>query len=210
MVYFEAMTVADSITDVGARRVRMTEAEFLALDEKRVEWVEGEVVCMSPVSISHSMTVIWLVRLMARLTDRGMSGVVLSEVAVRTGLNTDRVPDVCFISAKNARRMKATYIDGPPDLVVEVVSAESRARDYRVKYAEYLSAGVQEYWIVDPLYQAVDAHRLVEEVGAGKYVPIIPVAVDGAGEGGEIRSEVLPGFVLRPEWLKQTPLPVGE
>jgi len=205
------MTVADSITDVGARRVRMTEAEFLALDEKRVEWVEGEVVCMSPVSLSHALVMSWIVERMNRLIRLGRGGIVFPDsVSVRLGAGLIRVPDVSYVGVKRARILRDTYIDGPPDLVVEVVSAESRARDYRVKYAEYLSAGVQEYWIVDPLYQAVDAHRLVEEVGAGKYVPIIPVAVDGAGEGGEIRSEVLPGFVLRPEWLKQTPLPVGE
>jgi len=84
----------------------------------------------------------------------------------------------------------------PPDLIVEIVSAESRDRDYRDKYLDYQSAGVTEYIIIDPAYQTIDLHRLE----GGKYVPVVP-------ENGALSSSVLPGFVLRAEWLKQSPLP---
>jgi len=39
---------------------------------------------------------------------------------------------------------------GPPDLVVEVLSASTRAADLGEKRAEYAAIGVAEYWCVDP------------------------------------------------------------
>jgi Uma2 family endonuclease len=189
----------------------MTEAEFLALEDKRVEWVNGEVIFMSPVSLSHALVMSWIVERINRIIRPLGKGVVFPDsVAVRLGYQLIRVPDVAYVSLERARILKDTYIDGPPDLIVEVVSAESRSRDYREKYHEYLAAGVQEYWIVDPLYHAVDAYRLTGTPGQRTYQPIVPVKPDSQSEIVELRSEVLPGFVLRPEWLKQTPLPISD
>jgi Uma2 family endonuclease len=64
-----------------------------------------------------------------------------------------RAPDVCFLSSANLHRLKKNHIDGPADLVVEIVSLESIERDYVTKFAEYAQGGLGEYWIADPLQQ---------------------------------------------------------
>lgn len=54
-------------------------------------------------------------------------------------------PDLCFVS--NARRgiIQENYIDGPPDLIIEVVSEGNRTHDTVVKFAHYEKYGVNEY-----------------------------------------------------------------
>src|SRR5205814_7560877 len=91
-------------------------------------------------------------------------------------------------------RIKQNHLEGPPDLVMEVVSPESQNRDRRHKFTEYESAGVGEYWIVDPLAQQVDAFgRVADRLEA------IPRAVD------QIKSAIVPGWYLRPSWLWREP-----
>lgn len=46
-------------------------------------------------------------------------------------------------------------MDGTPDLIVEVTSPESLARDRGEKYVEYEAAGVREYWLIDPDRQQI-------------------------------------------------------
>ena len=79
------------------------------------------------------------------------------------------------------------------DVIVDGLKSTVRERDSRDAIAQRRGRAVRDQ----------DTEPLRREA-------LAKVAVDGAGEGGEIRSEVLPGFVLRPEWLKQTPPPVGE
>jgi Uma2 family endonuclease len=50
----------------------------------------------------------------------------------------------------------------PPLLVIEVVSPDEPARDYRHKRSEYAVRGIPEYWIVDPIQQKVAILTLVE------------------------------------------------
>jgi Uma2 family endonuclease len=54
---------------------------------------------------------------------------------------------------------------GAPDLVIEVLSPSTTHRDIRHKYRKYESAGVSEYWIVDPIDKTIDVYLLVN----GKY-----------------------------------------
>jgi len=57
-------------------------------------------------------------------------------------------PDVFVICDKKKIHEDACY--GAPDLVIEVASKSTKKRDYGIKMMKYRSAGVKEYWIVDP------------------------------------------------------------
>ena len=95
-----------------------------------------------------------------------------------------------FISNTRRHRIRPTYIDGAPDLIVEIVSADSRNRDRRDKYFAYEAGRVREYWIIDPLLETLDVYAL----RGRKFEEI--TAVDD-----RIYSRVLPGLFLRAKWL---------
>ena len=109
-----------------------------------------------------------------------------------------RVPDILFVHTAHANRITETFLDGPADLVVEVVSLDSRDRDRSTKFFEYEQAGVSEYWLIDPLRQVAEFYRIN---AAGRYEHR---SVDG---DGYYRSLELNGFRLNPVWLWQDPLP---
>ena len=109
-----------------------------------------------------------------------------------------REPDVMVVLGKKQAQVKPTYLDGPADITIEIVSPESRARDYQIKFAEYARAGVPEYWIIDPDTNTVAFYHLGAD---GGYHPI-PVGPDAI-----FRSEELPAFWLNTNWLEQDPLP---
>jgi Uma2 family endonuclease len=60
-------------------------------------------------------------------------------------------PDIQLLLTRNKNRLKENLIDGPSDIVIEIVSEESQARDYAEKLYAYERGGVSEYWIIDPL-----------------------------------------------------------
>jgi Uma2 family endonuclease len=78
-----------------------------------------------------------------------------------------------------------------PEIVVEVVSDSSRDRDYVETRDEYLRAGVQEYWILDPSLDRLLVLRREGDVWTETTVPL-----DGA-----YRTHRLPGLVVRPAEL---------
>ena len=86
------------------------------------------------------------------------------------------------------------------DLVIEIISDESVARDRAEKFYEYQAAGILEYWLIDPRLgkERLDVYRLDEE---GKYRPVLP------DETGRYTTPLLPGFSLDPTWLWQLPAP---
>lgn len=86
---------------------------------------------------------------------------------------------------------------GGPDIAVEIVSRDSRQRDYGEKRQLYAEAGVAEYWIIDPVQHRVEFLRLQE----GRY-ELVPLE-----NNRMFRSQVLPGFWLDVEWLLADQLP---
>jgi Uma2 family endonuclease len=81
---------------------------------------------------------------------------------------------------------------------VEIGSPESIGRDRGDKFVEYEAAGVQEYWLIDPLRQQAEFYQLDDK---GLY-RAAAIAADGI-----YRSDVLTGFWLRVPWLWQSSLP---
>lgn len=175
--------------------------EFLArADERRAEWVDGVIVPTSPNSIEHQRLLkflAWLLDGFART--HGLGEVLFAPVIMRLASRpSGREPDLLFVATEHRDRLTATYLDGPADLVVEIVSPESDARDRGDKFVEYEAGGIPEYWLIDPVRKdAVFYHR----DAAGHYQR-------GSVEtDGTYRSVLLPGFRLRVEWLWQQPLP---
>lgn len=180
---------------------RMSEEEFVAwCDEAvRAEWVDGEVVVMSPASFDHGRLVQFVSRVLLAFVEAHTLGVVPGpDFTVRLpNQRRRRVPDLMFISGDRSYLIENNHLEGPPDVAFEIVSPDSVARDWREKYHEYESAGVREYWIIDPMAERVEAYALG---GEGKYERI-------AESEGRIGSVTLAGFFLRPAWLWQQPLP---
>jgi Uma2 family endonuclease len=113
---------------------------------------------------------------------------------------SSREPDILFVARANRERLTDKHLDGPADLVIELVSDDSVARDRVEKFDEYQEAGVAEYWLFDPRpgKEWADFSRLSE---AGTYEAVTPDAA------GRIHSSALPGFWLDPAWFWQDPLP---
>lgn len=62
-------------------------------------------------------------------------------------------PDIVVICDSDHIQEDGCY--GAPDLVIEIVSKSTSKRDYGIKMLKYRTAGVKEYWIVDPIRETV-------------------------------------------------------
>lgn len=181
-----------------SRVLTMSVEEFDAWvdEESRAEFMDGKVYLMSPESIKHSDLQGWLTTILSIFVrQRNLGAVYGPEVQMRLG---DRrfEPDVLFVSAADSTRVKETYIEGPVEMAVEIVSPESAGRDWHDKFAAYAEGGIGEYWVIDPASQRCECYRLSD----GGYQLM-------AAEGGKILSTAIIGFYLRSEWLWSGALP---
>lgn len=182
---------------------KITYEEFLAQADEDVyaEWVDGEVIEMSPASDKHQDVVGFLAPLFRLWVEAHDFGVVrLAPFQMKTGPDLPgREPDILFVSKENLPRLKKAHLDGPADLAVEVISPESRSRDRGAKFYEYEQGGVREYWLIDPIRRQGEFYQLKED---GIY------RLAAADSNGIYHSRVLDGLWLRVEWLWQEPMPL--
>ncbi len=71
-------------------------------------------------------------------------------------------PDVSVLIRKPKAINKEKFIDGAPDLVVEVLSESTKKNDFGKKKDDYEKYGVKEYWIVDPENRSVKVYHNIE------------------------------------------------
>jgi len=178
---------------------KMSYAEFLdwADEDTLAEWEDGEVVMSTPASRQHQAISGFLYQLLNTYVEVRRSGAAILPPFQMKLVNSGREPDLIFVANQNLGRLKETYLDGPADLVVEIISPESEGRDRGDKFYEYEKAGIPEYWLIDPRRERVEFYQLDAR---GQYHLIAPSAE------GVYRSHILPDFWLRVSWLWQPPL----
>ena len=184
-----------------AKLPRMTEAEFVAWcgDDGWAEWGDGEVGTMNAVEADNSEVIGFAQHLIRGFVDAHQLGKVYAEpFQLRLPRQRRRrSPDVMFAATANLGRIRRMELNGPADLIVEVVSPDSRKRDRRDKFGEYQKLRVPEYWILDRAMRAWDGFALDDR---GRYAPIPVVR-------GKVHSRALPGLFFRPEWVWQLAYP---
>ncbi len=107
-------------------------------------------------------------------------------------------PDIVFISHLNFDRVHETYMEGPPDIAVEVLTPESTATDRGEKFVAYETLGVRETWLIDPVREMVNFYHLTPQ---GLYSEFRP------DMAGRMNSRVLRGFTLDVDRLWKRVLP---
>ena len=191
----------EPLTLRDAPLAEMTYEEFLRWNGPRndLEWVDGKVIPMSPVTNLHQEVVLFLLCIINQFVQTHRLGRVLQDpFQMKTGPQLPgRAPDIFFVKTANLGRLKAVYFDGPADLVIEVISPGSRGVDRGEKFYEYEQGGVPEFWLIDPPRKQAEFFFLGSD---GIYHP-------AAITDGIFKSKVLKGFWLKVEWLRQHPLP---
>ncbi len=155
----------------------------------RCELVRGELIMMSPGGAEHGRIIINVTGpLFTFLKQQQQLGVLYgAETGFRIAHDPDtvRAPDVAFVRADRipAAPVKG-FFPGPPDLAVEVLSPDDRASEVLDKVRDWLQAGCQAVWIVDPRTRRMSIYRSSNQIAE-------------LGESDVLSGEdLLPGFSI--------------
>lgn len=147
-------------------------------DGERAELIDGRIYYMAPPNRRHQDIIFSLSRRIADYIDSndGSCKVYLAPFAVFLNENdTNYVePDISVIC--DSSKLTDKGCNGAPDWIVEIVSPGSRQMDYFTKLFKYQTAGLREYWIVDPEKDSVMVYRFegetMEQYSFGDDVPV--------------------------------------
>ena len=169
-------------------------------EEGWFEWVDGDVIKMSNPSLRHQDVSDFLTAILRFFIESKKIGRVISApFQIKFDFRpSGRQPDIMFIANENLHRLQKQYVDNTTDLIIEIVSPESLARDTQEKFEEYEKASVKEYWIIDYRRRTANFYNLDEN---GKY-KLLPFTADGKFE-----SRAIEGLWIKTDWLWQDELP---
>jgi Uma2 family endonuclease len=143
-----------------------TYAEFARLPEdgNRYEVIAGDLYVTPPPETSHQeASARFFMELRGFATKEHKLGEVLyAPVAVLFGEGDYVEPDMVFLRNEHKHFRTRRGIEGPPDLIIEILSPSTASQDRGIKRERYAHYGVREYWIIDPDRRRVEAYRLQE------------------------------------------------
>lgn len=159
--------------EANRTRTRWTYAEFARLPSEgavRHEVIDGELYVTPAPSTGHQRVVGRLFTLLHRFAENNALGeVFVGPLDVLFAEGDYLEPDILFVDSEKAGLISDRGVEGPPDLVVEVTSPSTTARDRGIKLERYRLYGVAEYWVVDRESGTID----VWDLATGAEEPIV-------------------------------------
>lgn len=173
----------------GKIRFKASDTWDMPDDNLRYEVIDGELFMTPAPSWQHQSS---LMRLSYLVYDwvyaRGLGAVVQAGGVVLDEENGVQ-PDLLYVAREHFDIISERGVEGAPDLVVEVLSPSTQARDRGIKMRRYAAAGVPHYWLVNVRTRALEAYAL----GADGY--------ERAGSFG-------PGTIFRPALFPGLEIPI--
>ena len=156
--------------------------DIYALPEgKRAELIDGQLYMMAPPKRIHQELVSQFTKIIGSYIDTHAGSCKIYPAPFAVFLNADSMnyvePDISVICDKN--KLDEYGCNGAPDWVIEIVSPSTERMDYGIKLFKYRSAGVREYWIVNPLNRNVNVFDFEynEKTRQYSFNDIIPVSI---------------------------------
>ncbi len=151
---------------------------YVLPDGERAELIDGKIYYMAPPNTKHQRLVSDLHYQIKDFIKRNHGECEVFPAPFAVFLNEDDInyvePDISVICDKD--KITDRGCNGAPDWVIEIVSPGNRSMDYFTKLFKYRTAGVREYWIVDPAKEMVTVYRFeketMEEYSFGENVPV--------------------------------------
>jgi len=178
------------VTDVPSQtKTRWTAAKYFQWskpdDGNLYEVLNGELIMAAAPILRHQKILFRIAKELDNfVVAKKMGEIYIAPVDVVLGDDVVE-PDIMFVAKERKSIMKDERIVGAPDLVVEVLSLSTSARDLRYKWDLYARSGVREYWVVNPEAETVEVLTLIN----GVYQRHALSAKDGS-----VASKVLDGL----------------
>ena len=176
-----------------------SEDEFYRLAGEDTDWeyLDGRIVMHSPASERHEDLFRFLLTLLSYYLDSAGGATVRgSRYPMRLDPSWSPEPDILAVVDARRQFLGRQRLEGPADLVIEIVSESDSHVIYKEKLPRYIEAGIREIWIVDPLREELLADRLTAR---GRERQTL--------SRGRLVSSVLSGFWIHAEWLWRPKLP---
>jgi Uma2 family endonuclease len=168
-----------------------TYADYTRLPDNgfRYEIIHGELFMSSAPTPRHQQVSFRLATTLDKYVTKKQFGEIMIAPldVVIDHIATPVQPDIIFIRQERLDIIGERKINGPPDLVVEVLSPGTEQHDRQKKYTLYATAEVKENWLVDPKSCTIEVHVLRGQAYA-------PLGTFGPDE--TIQSELLPDLQL--------------
>jgi len=170
---------------------RLTYEEYLKTPEikARFDIVDGVMTIAPTPTVAHQRILGKLFSKLHQFVSGQQLGEVLFapvDVIIRREPLRTRQPDLLFVTNEHASIL-GDQVEGPPDLVVEILSPSNTRSDLEAKLSDYATLGVGECWLVSPEARSVEILGLTEGVW-------VRLGISGLGE--QVRSRVLPELDL--------------
>jgi Uma2 family endonuclease len=139
-----------------------TDAEFMALPEdgNRYELVRGELINLGNSGALHGYIAIILSSALFALVISRKLGVLLDSSTAFTMKNGNkRSPDIAFFAKERLQgweELPTGFLEGAPDLVVEILSSGNTMAEIEEKIAEYFANGTRLLWVIIPIFNSRD------------------------------------------------------
>ena len=179
---------------------RMMLAEYRTLPETDGgvwELIGGELYQMPAATAEHQFLMDFLVTMINNLMRavQPTPGLAFSNVGLALSDLYAPTPDIIYLQSENLSLINNGYVEGIPDLVVEILSSD-RNRDLVMKRNLYAGAGIPEYWTLDPFNDVLT----VLEPSGSEYVE------RALGRNDTLTTAAIPGFALPLEQLFGDPV----
>jgi len=130
-------------------------------DDVRYELIEGDLL-MTPSPVTKHQRILRELgfELLSFVRVKDLGEIFLAPFDVHLDNENVVEPDILFISKQRLHIIGEKNVQGPPDLVVEILSESTANRDLVQKKRLYAKFGVKEYWIVIPGEEIVEIYTL--------------------------------------------------